>query len=564
MINRTFIAVFAAALTGTVLNAQPPENAIADAIRNAAKNGQTQVKIAPGIYRQSKTITLDGIKNLSVDAAGVTLSMNSHTTAVRISGCSGLTIRGLTLDYDPLPFTQATVTAVAADRQSFSFRVHDGYPRLSKPFAVNRAHLFDGKTRLWKNGASDLYGKVVIDTPDTGSFKLNKPEPRLNSGDMIVINLRLTHAFHIVGQSGNIRLEDVTILTAPGLGICGRFNLGDDYFRVTVKRGPKPAGATEDRLFSTAADAFNYAYSRKGPTLDRCDFSFMGDDSVNLHTAAMPIIRFDGATIVTARPQGREDFPEIIRPGDSIRILAPDNFSIVGTAKIKSFRDSSVKLDRNLLKSFYPVAEHRATAKFTVYEVAVTDLQGTIPSGAFFDIPAIAAGGYKIINSSFHDHRGRGLRLMSSDGLVENNSLARIKHAAISAGGEYAFWREAGWVNNIVIRNNRLSDIGTGGDIAANDSYVPGAIAVFAQLKDYRDVAPANRDIVISGNTVEKCSVPGIFIYAADRIDISGNRLIGTCANQTARPGSKFGFKAVTPLSVNNSVNVKTADNRTE
>lgn len=564
MINRTVTAVFAAALTGTILNAQPPENAIADAIRKAAKNGQTQVKIAPGTYRQKKTITLDGIKNLSVDAAGVTLQMTSPTTAIRINGCSGLTIKGLTLDYDPLPFTQATVTAIAADRQSFSFRVHDGYPRLSTPFAVNRAHLFDGKTRLWKNGAADLYGKVVIDTPDTGTFKLNRPEPQLTSGDMIVINLRLTHGFHIGGLSSNIRFEDVTILTSPGLGICGRFNLGDDYFRVTIKRGPKPTGATEDRLFSTAADAFNYAYTRKGPTLDRCDFSFMGDDSVNLHTAAMPIIKYNDATIITARPQGREEFPEIIKPGDDIRILAPDNFNIVGTAKIKSFRDSSVKLEPNLLKSFYPVAEHRASTKFTVYEVAITDLQGTIPSGAFFDIPAIAASGYKIINSSFHDHRGRGLRLMSSDGLIENNSLARIKHAAISVGGEYAFWREAGWVNNITIRNNRLSDIGTGSDIVADNSYVPGALAVFAQLKDYRNVVPANQNIIISGNTVEKCPVPGIFVYAADRIDITGNRLIDTCNNKTAKPGSKFGFKAVTPLSVNNSVNVKTADNRTE
>ena len=98
-------------------------------------------------------------------------------------------------------------------------------------------------------------------------------------------------------QSRNIRIEDVTLFAAPGLGVESRYMDGDNYYRYKIARGPRPAGATQDRLLSTSADGFNYAFARKGPTLDHCDFSYEGDDSVNLHGPALPITRIDGATI---------------------------------------------------------------------------------------------------------------------------------------------------------------------------------------------------------------------------------------------------------------------------
>lgn len=49
---------------------------------------------------------------------------------------------------------------------------------------------------------------------------------------------------------------------------------------------------------------------------------------------------------------------------------------------------------------------------------------------------------------------------MASNGVIENNRFERIKHAAITVGAEYGYWREAGWVENIQIRNNRIRDVG--------------------------------------------------------------------------------------------------------
>ena len=81
----------------------------------------------------------------------------------------------------------------------------------------------------------------------------------------------------------NVRIEDVTFLAAPGCAYLGRYMRGDNYYRYTIKPGPPPAGATEPRLLSTCADGLNIAFATKGPTIEGCRFSFMGDDSVNLH-----------------------------------------------------------------------------------------------------------------------------------------------------------------------------------------------------------------------------------------------------------------------------------------
>ena len=65
---------------------------------------------------------------------------------------------------------------------------------------------------------------------------------------------------------------------------------GDNYYRYTIKPGPTPDGATEPRMISTCADGLNIAFATKGPTIEGCHFSFMGDDSVNLHGATFVVL----------------------------------------------------------------------------------------------------------------------------------------------------------------------------------------------------------------------------------------------------------------------------------
>ena len=52
---------------------------------------------------------------------------------------------------------------------------------------------------------------------------------------------------------------------------------------------------------------------------------------------------------------------------------------------------------------------------------------------------------------------------MASHGVIERNTFRRLKMSAVTIGAEYEFWREAGWAEDVTIRNNRCEGNGRWG-----------------------------------------------------------------------------------------------------
>ena len=540
-------------LAGTVLTAAQSE--LQKEINTQISAGKKVIKLTRPEYRSAKTIELRKLDGVTIDGNGAKLVMTRPVHALRLNGCRNATVKNLTIDYDPLPFTQGVITSVSPDFRQIEFTIDEGYPDLTAAYAVGHPHLFQKDGKSWKQEAADLYGKTEILDARHGRFRANKPEPALAPGDKLALNMRKNGAVYLTA-CGPIRFENLTIYTCPSLGFCNRFSEGgDELVNVKLTRGPRPEGAKADRLLSTCADGLNYAYIRRGPKLVNCDFSFMGDDSVNLHSVALPVVRvLNGTTFDTLRPYKAEGFPRIIRPGDKLRLLDPSDYSVLGEAVIESFRPSPRKYDRETLKKFY-FNRGDGLRDWTAYEVKLAPGGTAVKEGQFFDIPAIGANGFEIRDSYFHDHRGRGLRIMASDGVIENNRFERIKHAAITAGAEYGYWREAGWVENIRIRNNVIRDVGRN-MMLQPDSYANGAISVFARLEDYTSPFKGNRNITITGNTVENCPAAGIFLFAADGVTLQDNRLTRTAFGKKT-PGAELGFTGLKPVWIVNSSNVK-------
>jgi hypothetical protein len=71
------------------------------------------------------------------------------TEAVSISQCKNLKLSGLTIDYDPLPFTQARITAMGPDKEWLEFEILQGYP---EDKLEQRIEIFDAKSGELKVG----------------------------------------------------------------------------------------------------------------------------------------------------------------------------------------------------------------------------------------------------------------------------------------------------------------------------------------------------------------------------------------------------------------------------
>jgi hypothetical protein len=101
-------------------------------IVNALKSGARHVVVPPGRYRVSprnrEHLVLRGLRDVEIIADGVEMVCTETTRALTISRCTNVVLRGLVIDYDPLPFTQGRITAISADRQKYAVELFDGYP----------------------------------------------------------------------------------------------------------------------------------------------------------------------------------------------------------------------------------------------------------------------------------------------------------------------------------------------------------------------------------------------------------------------------------------------------
>lgn len=146
---------------------------------------------------------------------------------------------------------------------------------------------------------------------------------------------------------------------------------------------------------------------------------------------------------------------------------------------------------------------------------------------------------------------------------IENNVFRRIRMAAISLGGEYGFWREAGWLDSVVVRGNVIEDVCQEHGVLAPQSYVLGAISVFARndVGNKLPYWPGNRNITIEDNQIRGSAVAGIYLSAAENVRVRGNRLEGVLYHPTDQAGTGVGLDLRDPIDIRHARSVDTVDN---
>ena len=61
---------------------------------------------------------IQGQASIRIEGAGATLLLGAKRRGVAVHGCRDVAVRGLRVDYDPLPFAEALVTGVDRDSRS--------------------------------------------------------------------------------------------------------------------------------------------------------------------------------------------------------------------------------------------------------------------------------------------------------------------------------------------------------------------------------------------------------------------------------------------------------------
>jgi parallel beta-helix repeat protein len=484
--------------------------------------GEKRIVIPPGRYRVTprdrQHLVLRELKDVQIIAEGVEMICTETTRAVTITRCENLTLRGLVIDYDPLPFTQGRIVGFSPDRKVHEIELFDGYSR-AESVRNFKYEIFRPDTRTLR--CDDRYASQV-EAAGPNRLRIHIPGGRAGDpeqvGDLIVIgseHVSRGSAPHAVecSKNVNVRLEEITLYASNCFGFIETDCDGSVYYRCRIDRRP----AAEDivkradpRLRSLNADAFHSKRAVKGPAYIECAARFMGDDAININGEYHMIMAASGRTLRVLAKHAMD-----IAPGDPVELVRyagerlPDAKAVAVQASGTITQEERAFLSRQRMDARLKAAQGALTRAYTI----TLDREVDVPMGSVIASAGRMGNGFAVKGCSFGFNRSRGILIKASNGEVSGNIIEGSRMAAILVSPEY-WWLEAGSSSDVRITGNTIRGCG-GIPICVEATSGPGGIAP----------AGAHRNITITGNTVRDCFMPGILVTSTAGLKVENNVL---------------------------------------
>jgi hypothetical protein len=517
------------------------------------KAGAKKIVVPPGRYRVApknrQHLVLRDLADAEIIADGVEMICTETTRALTIANCRNLTLRGLVIDYDPLPFTQGRITAMSADKKTHEIELFDGYPGADtvRPF---KYEIFRPDTRTLR---CPDYG-YTVEKVDARHIRVIKGGGRASDpeqvGDIIVIGSESApggSAAHAIECSGNagVRLENIDLYASNCFGFIEVNCDGSTYYRCRVDRRPAAgdlAKRADPRMRSLNADAFHSIGATKGPAVIECVARFMGDDAINIHGKYHMVTECRGAEL---RVLANGDIG--LDVGDPVELMAYDG-SRPPDAKVARVEPDGRITDAEKAFLLAQRMNDNIRTKWNAKAYKVTlDRAVDLPTGSLLAAAKRMGSGFLVQGCEFGFNRSRGILIKASSGKVVGNKLTGSWMSAVMVSPEY-WWLESGSANNVEISGNAITDCGGTG------------IAVFAEGGRGK-LAPAgsHNHIVIFGNTLTGCPMPNICVTSTDDVRIERNAI--KSPTTTKRPPFGLDPAKLAPVMTENCTNVVVKDN---
>lgn len=411
-------------------------SAFCKAIEYCKANPNITLKVDGGKYyfRTDKAIMLDGLKNVLIDADGAQFIFE-NPNYFHIVNCNCIEIRGLGITWNldvsrlaslvkirnaskeshsfELEFTE--LNEVSADIPIMAFTKYDSEvltPGTRQDFKENYVYQFPGSIKT-----VEKTGHNVLKVTHDGSLD------NYTDGEVYLLRHHVYggNAFNVYNTS-NITFSGIKLYAVAGMGWLIE-NRSEHFQLLGCVIGLDPEH--DDNRISTTADGVHIANTNGKFRISGCDFSFMGDDDVNVHDNIATVTdKLDEKTVEIYTNANN------FAAGDTA-IFSSKGFDRLGfSAEVTSVEGKKLTFDKEL-------------PDYIVKDCIVSN--GSIDSGNY-----VISGNY------FHENRARGLLLQSNNGLCKNNRFYKTMANPIKVIMDISsgLWLEGTGVNGLVIRNN--------------------------------------------------------------------------------------------------------------
>lgn len=412
-------------------------------------------------------------------------------TLLRIENCTNLRVADLSLDFDPLPFTQGVIEAIEPDNFSVIWRRQPGwFDPIGFPFnnpndPTIHAACVGVKVHCETTGRVLNHGGFTvarIEPLSEGRYQLHgKKQPWESGRDLpdtfipgrpLVIQSRNVPGHQpAVWTAGNTRLTLERLAVYASWSHAFQFTADTTLKAIACVTEPKP---DTNRLAVSNADGLHIVSQRVGPYIKDCRIRRNYDDTANLYCKVVSVIDqpapdclvldavFDAADRATNWQPDRRHF----HVGDQLAIIDPMTAEIVGAPIItavgehnwRGFRRVAVALGAPLP----PVATRESLGKrhavFSNMEFYMCKPDELLEA-MVINLQA-KCDGFVIRDSIFGENSVNGIKLKASNGIVEGNHFDRNANTGITLLMRLT-WQEAFAPRNVRITNNTFT--GTNG-----------------------------------------------------------------------------------------------------
>ncbi len=504
--------------------------AINAAIGAAQRQGAGAVVALPsGRYKTAigaeKSIRITGADGLTFQGEVDTtiVSGDLDEPVFRIVDSKSVSVRKISIDHDPLGYTQGTITSVDIPNMTCEVSIDPGYPAPNDPtFKGSQVHpfVFPEKNyyqldRYWPNPS-----EMVKTGEHTWSWKLQGP-PNIENWPgkkFFIYSESRSHAF-ILSNLRDTTLEDINYW---GGGANAGFYVNGLEGTTTFRRFVigVPPGST--RIYSCAGGG-QVSGLRGKLLLDQCDFSEIDDDGIDILANYTRIIeqRDKRTLIVQAK---NSDY----RTGDRVELwdwqhkkMRSD--AIITTATSNPGGTFVIALDRDVVTERVGLG------------VGMNFSRESMTDGIDRLINVATVGQETIIrDSKFQVFRAKCLNLKAANCTIERCTFSNSFQPAISAAPEWYF-EEGSSIRNFTVRDCTFTDNNHPNIVigASPISGVPGTKPIVSDAPE--NISHDSEKIVIEGNSFSGFGTtpsvfgwnwpvgPAITITSAAHVVIRGN-----------------------------------------
>jgi parallel beta-helix repeat protein len=474
------------------------KQAIINAINaaNSASNLNNKVKLLfdTGVYDifpatgPNHAMVLSNLDYIVIDGNNAEIiNHNPEIGVFQFHNCTSVIIQNLKIDYNKLPFTQGSVTAVNKTNKTFDFTIDTGFPSLSESYFANASEkwgMLKISTGKLKGGVDYLFNETSVTQISASVFRLKyATSTEINQfkvGDKFVKLARNNNrTVFYISNSKNLTLLNTVIYASPAVAISSYNNYEWNIINCSIV--PKSG-----RIQSTNADCIHSSGNYLGPWVQGCTFETQSDDGVNLKYMNREILSITSPTLIKIKWD--------VSVGDSLVFYEPLSGTILGEAGVAAVTNSGNGEYNVILNSgvnLTTTGSHQSANKLYIKNKSNES--------------------FIFRNNTFSKGRRFGIQVQAPYGVIENCTFQDLSNSALHIENGVD-WSEGYFTKNLKVLNNTITNCGF--DLLYCSNTLAGAITTrVAKLG-----TPCNTSVTWCGT--ETATVQGQL-----NVEISGNNI---------------------------------------